>query len=284
MSFQRGTGTVSVVVAVTTAVLAAHVGLAPQVWAAPRTSAVQVLNSLPVAPEQMVGYSRDLFRLWVDADSDGCDTRQEVLVAEAVSGRIGGCTVLGGRWVSEYDGVVTESARTFDIDHMVPLKEAWDSGAWRWTPGTRQSFANDLGYRHSLIAVSASSNRSKSDRDPAEWLPALARCTYVKQWIAVKYRWRLSVDAREKSSLLRVLGSCPRFMTLPPLANRRTDPNAVPAVPAAEQPDSAGSAIDPRFDTCGAANAAGFGPYQRDVDPEYEWYIDRDRDGVACES
>jgi hypothetical protein len=284
MSVQRGTGTASVVVAVTTALLAAHVGLAPAASAAPRTSAVQILNSLPVSPEQTVGYARELFRLWIDTDSDGCDTRAEVLMSEAVSGRIVGCAVVGGRWVSEYDGVVTDTARSFDIDHMVPLKEAWDSGAWRWTAGTRQSFANDLGYRHSLIAVSASSNRSKSDRDPAEWLPALARCAYAKQWIGVKYRWRLAVDANEKSSLLRVLRSCPRSMVLPSLANRRTDPNAVPSPPVEQQPGSEGSALDPRFDTCGAANAAGFGPYQRGVDPEYEWYIDRDRDGVACES
>jgi hypothetical protein len=271
-------------VAVTAAVLAAHVGLAPAISAAPRSSAVQVLNSLPVTPEQKGGYARELFRLWVDADSDGCDTREEVLMAEAVSGRIAGCTVVDGRWLSEYDGDVTSSARSFDIDHMVPLKEAWDSGAWRWTAGTRQSFANDLGYRHSLIAVSASSNRSKSDRDPAEWLPVLARCTYVKQWIAVKYRWRLAVDANEKSSLLKVLRSCPLSMALPPLASRRTDPNAVPSAPAEQQSSEGSSASDPRFDTCGAANAAGFGPYQRGIDPEYEWYIDRDRDGVACES
>jgi hypothetical protein len=259
---------------------------ASEVQASERQPAVRVLNSLPVAAEVSAGYARALFRLWVDADRDGCDTREEVLMDEAVSGVRSGCRVVGGRWVSAYDGSATSNPGSFDIDHLVPLKEAWDSGAWRWDASTRQRFANDLGYGFALIAVTASSNRSKSDRDPAEWLPAQDRCRYVKHWIAVKFRWRLSVDPREKSRLSGLLRGCSRWMVVPSLAPRTIATNEPPAADApgdGSGQNSSASRLDPRFDTCGDANAAGYGPYRSGSDPEYGWYIDRDRDGLACE-
>ena len=91
------------------------------------------------------------------------------------------------------------------------LKEAWDSGAWGWTEQRRRKFANDLGDSRSLRAVSASSNRSKSDRDPAEWLPPLEsfRCTYATHWVVVQVRWRLSIDPGERSALHDILSICP---------------------------------------------------------------------------
>lgn len=189
--------------------------------AASREPALRVLNSLPVSPERGEGYDRDLFRHWSDLDRDGCDTREEVLAAERAAGILRGCRVVDGTWVSRYDGQSTGESRSFDIDHMVPLKEAWDSGAYRWDARTREAFANDLGYPGSLIAVTAGSNRSKSDRDPTEWLPARDVCWYAKTWIAVKYRWRLAVDATEKSTLTRIVRRCPPLMTVPPIAGAR---------------------------------------------------------------
>lgn len=250
--------------------------------ASDREPAVKVLNSLPVSAEAPVGYDRGLFRHWLDLDRDGCDTRAEVLMDEAVAGTAAGCRVLGGRWVSGYDSVSTSDPRTFDIDHLVPLKEAWESGAWRWTTRTRSAFANDLGYRYSLIAVTASSNRSKSDRDPAEWMPAQGRCAYAKHWIGVKFRWRLAVDAIEKSRLAGILRGCPPLMAVPALAPRAMSTNR-PTEPQVEAVDRPPTGSDPQFDTCGQANAAGYGPYRRGTDPEYDWYIDRDQDGLACE-
>ena len=246
-----------------------------------RQPALQVLNSLPVAAEVDGGYDRDLFRHWITG-ANGCTTRERVLQAEARSGTVRGCDVAGGSWVSRYDGVRTANPSRFDIDHMVPLNEAWQSGAWRWTNATREAFANDLGYAHSLVAVSASSNRSKSDRDPQEWLPGSSRCWYAASWIAVKYRWRLAVDAGEKRVLTKVLGRCPRLMTVPGLADREVDASADRPATTERAPASGGS-TDPRFDTCGAANAAGYGPYVAGRDPEYDWYVDRDGDGRACE-
>ena len=269
--------------------LGCTVAMAPPAEAANRQPAVKVLASLPVSSEVGSGYSRDLFRHWIDASGDGCDTREEVLITEPISGSVLGCRVAGGRWRSLYDGAATSNPSSFDVDHMVPLKEAWDSGAWRWSAGTREDYANDLGYTNSLIAVTASSNRSKSDRDPAEWLPAFARCSYAKYWIGVKYRWRLSVDPVEKSTLTRILASCPPLMVLPALASRVENSGAQSPGSSATGGGTAtgGGAsrgkLDPRFDTCGAANAAGYGPYSRGRDPEYRWYIDRDSDGLACE-
>ena len=191
-------------------------------FAAPAEAAPQltqtVLDSLPVAPEHVSGYDRSLFRLWIT--QQGCTTRQDVIIRQRTAGTVDGCNVVDGQWFSDYDGRVTSTPRSFDIDHLVPLKEAWDSGAWRWGADERTAYANDLDYVSALIAVSASSNRSKGDQDPAEWMPPRAEdsCAYATGWIGVKYRWRLAVDAQEKRALQGILRNCPPRMQLPPLA------------------------------------------------------------------
>ena len=252
-------------------------GFAPVGSAATKVDPVRILNSLPVSSEATSGYSRALFSHWSDLDADGCDTREEVLIQERVSGQVSGCKVVNGEWVSQFDGVSTTNSSNFDIDHFVPLKEAWDSGAWRWDRGTRQRYANDLGYALSLIAVSASSNRSKGARDPAQWLPNQNRCRYAKSWIGVKFRWRLSVDSREKRSLDRILANCSARMKIPPRASTKTATLTAPSGGTSQ------AGADPRFGTCGAAIKAGFGPYLKGTDSQYSWYIDRDGDGVVCE-
>jgi hypothetical protein len=197
--------------------LACGLAAAPPVQATTQ-SALTLLNSLPVSPEHAGGYDRRLFKHWIR--QDGCTTRQDVLIRDRIAGRVTGCAVADGRWYSAYDGVTTATARSFDIDHEVPLKEAWDSGAWRWTPDRRTAYANDLGYGNALIAVSAASNRSKGDQDPADWMPPnLAdTCRYAKAWVGVKYRWRLSVDTTEKAAISRTLRDCALAMELPELA------------------------------------------------------------------
>ncbi|MFM9036651.1 MAG: HNH endonuclease family protein, partial [Actinomycetota bacterium] len=164
---------------------------------------------LRVEAEYTSGYNRDLFRHWIDADGDGCETRKEVLIAESLEPVQTGsqCAILTGRWYSIYDNTETTDSSRFDIDHVVALKEAWDSGAWNWTADQRKEFANDLSEPFFLIAVSASSNRSKSDRDPAEWLPTNTayRCDYVRIWIDVKRAWNLSVDPECRCAQAMVL-------------------------------------------------------------------------------
>lgn len=155
-------------------------------------------------------YSRSLFKHWIK-QSDGCTTRQVVLIQEAIGGQRSGCYMIGATWYSAYDGKTVSSASSLDIDHMVPLKEAWVSYASMWSPARRQAYANDLGYADSLVAVTASSNRSKSDRDPANWMPpnAAFECTYVESWVAVKYRCSLTMDPAEKNKVDSILARCP---------------------------------------------------------------------------
>ena len=174
-------------------------------------SVLSMLRSLTVAPERPAGYDRELFPHW-DYVGDDCDVRDLVLISEARSGPSTGrsCPVGSGRWFSEFDGVTVRDPGELDVDHMVPLAEAWASGARRWTTAVREAFANDSGYAGSLIAVTASSNRSKGDQDPAEWLPPRTayRCTYVSEWIAVKWRWRIAVDATEQAALRVQVNAC----------------------------------------------------------------------------
>ena len=271
-------GSSSVRISLVAVVMAALTfGFAPFASAATKVDPSRILNSLPVSSEATSGYSRALFSHWSDLDADGCDTREEVLIQERVSGQVSGCKVVNGKWVSQFDGVSTTNSSNFDIDHFVPLKEAWDSGAWRWDRGTRQRYANDLGYALSLIAVSASSNRSKGARDPAQWLPNQNRCRYAKSWIGVKFRWRLSVDSREKRSLGKILANCSARMKTPPRASTKKATLTAPGGGTSQ------AGADPRFGTCGAAIKAGFGPYIKGTDSQYSWFIDRDRDGVVCE-
>jgi len=176
-----------------------------------------LLRSLKVAPERPAGYDRDLFPHW-DYVGRNCDVRDLVLIDEARRGPSTGssCPVGPGTWLSAFDGVTVRDPSQLDIDHLVPLAEAWASGARRWTTAVREAFANDRGYAGSLIAVTASSNRSKGDQDPAEWLPPRVsyRCTYISEWIAVKWRWRLRVDATEQAALRVQVKACgkPRIM------------------------------------------------------------------------
>jgi hypothetical protein len=166
---------------------------------------------LRVEAEYVGGYKRNLFANWYDADRDGCDTRQEVLIAESIiPAKIGAKCKVTGQWFSIYDDVTTTNSSSFDIDHMVPLKEAWDSGAWNWNTDQRKKFANDLDESFFLIAVTASSNRSKGEKDPAEWMPTSVsyRCEYARIWVSIKRSWDLSVDPAENTFLTRTLASC----------------------------------------------------------------------------
>ena len=189
---------------------------------AERRPVLALLKTLVVTPEKGAGYNRDLFPHW-DYLGNRCDVRDAVLIRQAIEGPSTGsvCPVGPGVWFSAYDGVTVREPSLLDIDHMVPLAEAWGSGARRWTTAAREAFANDLAYRKSLIAVTASSNRSKGDQDPAEWLPPRTdyRCRYVTSWVGVKYRWQLSVDATEQAALRVLATGCgnPR-MQVPPRA------------------------------------------------------------------
>ena len=198
------------------AAAAAAIGAAALVAAAPAADAAQVplsqlLADLPAAPGASSPYTRAAFGDWIDADANGCDTRDEVLIEESTTAAsIGARCAVTGAWTSYYDGVTTTDASTLDVDHLVPLAEAWRSGAATWNPAQRVAFANDLGFAPALVAVTASSNRAKGDSDPAAWLPPApdARCRYIAQWVEVKYRWHLGVDPRERDALAAQAAGC----------------------------------------------------------------------------
>lgn len=176
-------------------------------YSAPLQTAI---DDLPVGAEDRTGYVRDKFKLWVDADGDGCDTREEVLIAEAVDPPTIGssCALTGGSWYSYYDAVTWTDKGRIDIDHLVPLAEAWDSGASSWSDAQREAYANDLGDDRDLVGVTDSVNQSKSDRDPAGWMPTYEKCRYIGEWVAVKIRWALEIDTAEKSALKSLSPSC----------------------------------------------------------------------------
>ncbi|MEV6157901.1 HNH endonuclease family protein [Nonomuraea sp. NPDC052129] len=173
----------------------------------------EAVQGLPTAVEDRTGYKRTSFKHWIDVDRDGCDTRAEVLIDEATTPPdIGpGCVLTGGTWNSYYDDQLVDAASKLDVDHLVPLAEAWDSGAHAWDAAQRQAYANDLDEPWHLVAVTARSNRQKADKDPAQWLPPHepARCRYAAEWTAVKLRWHLSVDPAEKDALAAIARTCP---------------------------------------------------------------------------
>ncbi|MGW8065985.1 HNH endonuclease family protein [Streptomyces ziwulingensis] len=175
----------------------------------------EAVSRLPVDIESRAGYDRDAFKHWNKGDdpSDGCHTRSEVLIAEAVEPPTVGprCRLTGGTWWSYYDATWVTSASGLDIDHMVPLAESWDSGASAWTPERREAYANDQGAVASLVAVTARSNRSKADQDPSTWLPPAAdvHCRYVAEWVGTKLRWALAADEAEMAALRETAAGCP---------------------------------------------------------------------------
>lgn len=251
-------------------------------------TAMDALNKLVVADEaDSDAYDRDLFNHWTTKNSTGCDTRYAVLVEESLSKAVtSGCKVVSGEWKSAYDGKTITDPKTIDIDHMIPLKEAWESGASKWDSQARESYANDLSSPESLVAVTAASNRSKSDRDPAGYLPTDASnlCSYVTKWISVKTRWNFTIDAQEKSEMKTVLDKCgDTTMSNVDNAPAPVAPVEAPvAAPVEAAPVAGTDGNDPKFTSCKAAIAGGFGPYTTG-EPEYSWYKDGDGDGKVCE-
>ena len=174
--------------------------------------AKSVLASIKVENEYKSGYRRSLFVHWSDLDGNGCDTREEVLKRDSISKPQVDpyrCYVVAGDWYSKYDGKTLSDRSDVDIDHVVALKEAWDSGAWAWSMSQREAFANDLTDRRTLIAVTDRVNASKSDKDPSNWMPPLKSywCTYLGDWISVKARWGLSMDQSEFGRIKNLLAS-----------------------------------------------------------------------------
>jgi len=186
-----------------------------QTNAAPLDDALTTLNSLSVKGRAAkTGYTRAQFPTWSDLDRNGCDTRNEILKRDLtmVSFKAGtrDCKVISGSLIDPYSGkviVFSSTKSTIDIDHVVALSNAWQTGAAYFDKSKRQLIANDP---LNLLAVDYSLNRQKGDGDAATWLPPLKsyRCDYVARQIAVKAKYGLWVTSPEKDAIVKILEKC----------------------------------------------------------------------------
>jgi hypothetical protein len=182
--------------------------------------ALDLLQYITVDTEHRGGYLRDLFGYPADF-GHGCDTRAVVLRRDSRSTpavKNPGCTVVSGTWVSPYDGVTITAASALQIDHVVALKEAWDSGAWAWSPAKRHAFANDTVDPRTLRAASIATNQDKGDKDPSNWLPPDPAdvCAFVADWVEIKVRWTLTMDPSEAGRIRNLLrGQCAGWRVAP---------------------------------------------------------------------
>jgi hypothetical protein len=179
--------------------------------AAPSVRDRLAVLSVDDRPSPIGTYRRDDWPHWKDPDGNGCDARQDTLVlwstTPATVDHTRGCKVLAGTWVSPYDGLVTASPADIQIDHMVPLAEAFRSGGWQWDAGRRRQFANDP---VELVAASGSSNNAKSDSPPNEWRPPRIEswCAYADRWVTVKATYGLTATTAERDALGQMLDTC----------------------------------------------------------------------------
>ena len=245
------------------------------------SEALRILNTLPVkgrAPK--TGYSRAQFGdAWSDIDHNGCDTRNDILNRDLTAKQhknSRGCVVISGILNDPYTGKVINFMRGKDtseqvqIDHVVALSDAWQSGAQEISAQERLQLANDP---ENLLAVDGPANQQKSDSDAATWLPANAsfRCSYVARQIRVKAKYHLWVKPAEKEAMINVLTPC---------AGAAAKPAPVPQV---DTPPAQNPAPALAFQTCADARAAGYRNMHRGA-PGYSDHLDRDGDGIACES
>ena len=251
------------------------------------SEALRILNTLPVkgrAPK--TGYSRAQFGdAWSDIDHNGCDTRNDILNRDLTAKQhknSRGCVVISGVLNDPYTGKIINFMRGKDtseqvqIDHVVALSDAWQSGAQEISAQERLQLANDP---ENLLAVDGPANQQKSDSDAATWLPANAsfRCSYVARQIRVKAKYHLWVKPAEKEAMINVLTPCAGAAEAPA-------PKPAPApVPQVDAPPAQNPAPALAFQTCADARAAGYRNMHRGT-PGYSEHLDRDGDGIACEA
>ncbi len=176
-------------------------------------AALETLTARTASPS--AAYSRAAFgKSWTDPDGDGCDTGNDVMARDmtAVKTAAGGCVVLSGRLLDSYIGRASNISSAKDgvaVDFVVPLPDAWESGAHAWTSAERIAFANDPA---NLQAVRTGTADRKRSRDASQYLPSAVayRCTYVARQVGVKYHYGLSVTQAEQTAMSTVLATCPQ--------------------------------------------------------------------------
>ena len=279
------------------------------------TTALRV--NVAAVPAGLPTYDRDDWKHWIDQDGDCQDTRQEVLVTEStteVAYRTDRrCRVTTGRWLAPYSGTVITDPGNLDVDHMVPLAKAHESGAWDWLAERKELYANYLDQPDHLIAVTARANRSKGAKGPDRWKPEARTywCQYAIDWITIKSTWDLTVTEEEHAALGQMLDTCSNPPVLMTSGDRGT--GSVPGTTSTPAPTPTGTPIPrptrtptPRptstpvptptisptttYTSCDAAEAAGETHVRGSKGPGRgfpKWMVpsarDGDGDGVVCE-
>ena len=252
------------------------------------TTALALLGTIEVkgkAPK--TGYDRSgrFGSAWLDVDRNGCDTRNDILARDLTSiQKSGTCRVMTGNLTSPFTGTDVAFVRGNDtsalvqIDHVVALSNAWQTGAQQLTQAQRISFANDP---LNLLAVDGRSNAQKGDGDTATWLPTNKpfRCGYVARQVSVKATYGLWITQAEHDAMARVLGSC----ASEPAHTSTFTPAPVPAPAPAPAPAPVPAPAAPVYANCDAVRAAGAAPIHPG-DPGFEQKFDRDKDGVGCDT
>lgn len=176
----------------------------------PKGSTVKTQTHQPQsasAPSNHAQYRREHFgQGWADLDNDCQDSRAEALISTStVPVRLSGCRVTHGRWISPFTGQIHMDAKILDIDHITPLKWAWDHGAHSWNSTMREKFANDP---VNLIPVEASLNREKGAKGPNEWLPPTGQCQYVARFKRIVILYKLNLTPSEDKFIRDFLQHC----------------------------------------------------------------------------
>ena len=277
-----------------------------------------VLPRQAAVPSNIPKYNRTHWSHWIDADGDCQDTRQEVLIEESTTPvtfkTARGCRVASGTWIGPFTGQQFTNPSDLDVDHMVPLKNAHNSGGWRWSVAKKMQFANYLKYKGHLNAVDDSANSAKRDKGPEDWMPPDQSywCEYAIHWSNIKVAWDLTATAREIAALKQMLNTCEpgagvgvvqpsEESTTPATATPAPEPTATAAPPTATRPapESTPTAIPATpaptllYDPNGPdRNCTDFETWQQAQDfylaaggPESDRHrLDNDGDGIACES
>jgi hypothetical protein len=269
-------------------------------------TARDVLATLEVkgrAPK--TGYDRDQFgQRWLDVDRNGCDTRNDILARDLTDvTKRSSCRVYGGVLADPYTATTIifvrgeDTSAAVQIDHVVALSDAWQKGAQQLTADQRASFANDP---LNLLAVDGTANLQKGDGDAATWLPKnkAYRCEYVARQVSVKATYGLSVTQAEHDAIASILTTCPDQPALTstfaaaPVVEAAPAPDPVPATPAQPAPAPVAPAqpapvapapAEVYYKNCDAVRAAGAAPIYQGQ-PGYGTHLDRDKDGIGCDT
>ena len=246
-------------------------------------------------------YDRDDWKHWVDADGDCQNTRAEVLIDESqapvtFTPASSGCTVATGIWEGPYTGQAFTQASDVDVDHMVPLKNAHDSGGWAWSATRKRDYANDFANPQHLIAVDDGTNQSKGARGPEAWKPPLQSywCRYALDWIGIKNTWTLTVTSAEWTALESMLVTCPGGSpSITPSVVVLTPTSSPTPTPASGYPIGPRTGVPVLYDPFGPdRNCGDFSTWAQAQDffegaggPASDPHrLDGDKDGTACES